>query len=242
LLPLPGVVPAPLHAQPAPSATAAPASVQHVFDQLVKAIGDPSPSPRLEITSAIASELPDIILASGWYAWIATSSRSAAPSALTPSNALAAVLGHELAHCFRGFRAARDFGNDVYINWEHSVTRQQIVTEETEADMFSGFYSHIAGYDAISITRPSSKKYTSDSISVTNCRDISRRMTVRRFAVRDGDRLRKLAAMFDMGTFLTLAREYPEAQRCYDQVITQFPSREAVEQCRRCIRRSRRSR
>ena len=67
-------------------------------------------------------------------------------------NVLSYILAHELAHHYQnhGYTskfAALDFSNDIDEKQEKS---QQKIDDETQADVYAGFYSHIAGYDALS--------------------------------------------------------------------------------------------
>ncbi len=66
-------------------------------------------------------------------------------------NVLSYILGHELAHHYQnhGYTsryATLDFSNEIDKKKEKS---QQKIDDETQADIYAGFYSHIAGYDAL---------------------------------------------------------------------------------------------
>ena len=68
-------------------------------------------------------------------------------------NALAYILAHELGHHYRGHGwvtqfASLDFSNEIEKKKESD---QQKVDDETEADIYAGFYAHIAGYNALSV-------------------------------------------------------------------------------------------
>jgi len=67
-------------------------------------------------------------------------------------DALAYILAHELAHsyCRHGWHtqfAALDFSNQTDEKVESLELR---IDDETQADIYAGFFSHIAGYDALS--------------------------------------------------------------------------------------------
>ena len=66
-------------------------------------------------------------------------------------NVLAYILAHELAHHYQnhGYSsrfASLDFSNEIDKKKEKS---QQKIDNETQADVYAGFYSHIAGYNAL---------------------------------------------------------------------------------------------
>ena len=64
---------------------------------------------------------------------------------------MAYILAHELAHsyCRHGWHtqfAALDFSNQTD---EKVESLEQRIDDETQADIYAGFFSHIAGYDAL---------------------------------------------------------------------------------------------
>ena len=68
-------------------------------------------------------------------------------------NALAYILSHELAHsyCRHGWHtqfAALDFSNQIDEDLESFEKR---IDNETQADVYAGFFSHIAGYNALDV-------------------------------------------------------------------------------------------
>lgn len=201
--------------------------IRRVFDELVAAIHDPARPPRLEVVTdssmSIACYDPgervirvDVRL----YQLFRLFGKDSL-------NALASVLGHELAHCYKGFSAARGRKSIDYMSRMAAIVQHRDISEETQADLFSGFYGRIAGYDVVRVT-PSVLESVYEAYKIPpgangDYLSLADRKSV---AVRAGDRLRSLFPVFDAANFLTLARQYPEAQRCYDHVIREFPGRE----------------
>ena len=79
-------------------------------------------------------------------------------------NALAYILSHELAHsyCRHGWHtqfAALDFSNQIDEDLESFEKR---IDNETQADVYAGFFSHIAGYNAIDVAGDFLKKIYSE--------------------------------------------------------------------------------
>ena len=79
-------------------------------------------------------------------------------------NALAYILSHELAHsyCRHGWHtqfAALDFSNQID---EDLASFEKRIDNETQADVYAGFFSHIAGYNALDIAGDFLKKVYSE--------------------------------------------------------------------------------
>lgn len=200
--------------------------IQKVFDDLVDAVDDPAKRPQLIVTNSadvkVANYTPGeriVRVDLRFYEVCRTFGKDSL-------NALAAVLGHELAHCYRGFCAAREFGNGPYRDRLHRIAHEKIVSEETEADLYGGFYARIAGYDATRVT-PEVLEKVYDTFGLPDTlQDYLPKQQRKSIAMRVEDQLRHLLPAFDAANFLALARQYPEAQRCYDHVVRDFPSRE----------------
>lgn len=106
-------------------------------------------------------------------------------------------------------------------------SKDSVVKYEEEADYFSGFYTRMAGYDALEIVPkvlemlyqeygdPKNKWYP----------DLQGR---KRIALGVSERLEELIPVFDAATCLALIQWYPEAVQCLDTVIAIFPSRELL--------------
>ena len=128
-------------------------TVINVYTDIVNAIGNNSPrAPRLEFKNSErnpASFNPfkkEIILE---YKVLEICSSFGADSL----NALSYILAHELAHsyCRHGWQtqfASIDFSNQIDKNVEAFEKR---IDNETQADIYAAFFSHIAGYQALDV-------------------------------------------------------------------------------------------
>ncbi|MBS1910887.1 MAG: hypothetical protein JST22_02765 [Bacteroidetes bacterium] len=202
------------------------AAIERVFNDLVRSIHDTSLPPRLEVTDGsnvtVAAYFPGervVRVDARLYEVCRTFGTDA-------DNALAVVLGHELVHCYRGFRAAREFGNGAYRDDLHRMASEKIVSEETEADLIGGFYCRMAGYDGTRVM-PELLEKVYDAFNIPDTlQDYLPKSGRKTIALRVGNQLSRLLPIFDAANFLSLARRYAEVQRCYDHVLRWFPSRE----------------
>jgi hypothetical protein len=150
------------------------------------------------------------------------------------TNCLALLLGHELAHFYRGHSWGGDFGSRFStlaagqtVLLESASAAQRLIYE-TQADESAGLYCYLAGYDglgaaAVAIPRiydayqipPEATGYPSRSERV-------------RIAAESAKHLALLLPVFEAGNLLFLAGQYEEAARTLDTLADQFPSPEIL--------------
>lgn len=131
------------------------ATVETVYNNLITAIGDhskiapPIQLSRTESRVAYFSPTKQTIYVEEKFLELC---KSLGPDSL---NALSFILGHELAHFYRnhGWVSSSGLGyvgSDMQTDWKNiSQSEDNHAKDEAEADIFSGFYGLIAGYNAM---------------------------------------------------------------------------------------------
>jgi tetratricopeptide (TPR) repeat protein len=208
-----------------------------VLDDLTRAIGDGRTKPTLRVLPTHVRERMQVAWYVPHYNEITIEERiyDAFASIGTDSlEALAWLLGHELAHCYANHGWVTDYGNgvadlDVGRTLE-DLHRQmgRIVEMETEADYYGGLFGHVAGYDALGAAPQALAamyhEYGFDA-KLAGYPQLEERQEIAR---RAHDGLRRLLPAFDAGNSLLLVREYGDAARCFDFVARTLPSREIL--------------
>jgi len=144
-------------------------------------------------------------------------------------NALSYILAHELAHHYNNHDflakyATLDFSNEVDQEIESS---QQRIDDESEADIYAGFFSHIAGYDALSVAEQFLDQiYAEYNLPHTlpNYPTLIERKTIIQKNKEDFEILRTI---FDNANILMALGEYVYAQDFFEYILNKgFTSRE----------------
>ena len=212
-------------------------TVENVYDDLVRAIGDGRAAPTLSI-------LPRGIDAGMKVAWFSPGSdvlhieerafdlcRRVGADSL---NALAALLGHELAHYYKDHDWPGDFGNgyaDLEVGQrirQLERATERLVEYESEADYFGGFFGYVAGYNTLGVTpallRLVYDEYELDA-TIPGYPSLADRQEI---ASRSQHQLAALVPAFDAGRQLLLLHEHDTAALCFDFISRTFPSREVL--------------
>ena len=209
-------------------------TTRRVFAELVQAIGDGRPPPALRLqpagarSSLVASLFPrrhELVLGERAFDLCAAQG----PDSLA---ALAFLLGHELAHYYRGHGWTGDFGQrfaELDVGRTHHLfdaVRQ--VELETEADYFGGFAGHLAGYRSLDAASPLLESiYTTYGLEadLEGYPTLAERQQIARRATADLD---QLIPIFAAGRRLLLLQQYSAAFRCFVHIAQTFPSREIL--------------
>lgn len=149
-------------------------------------------------------------------------------------DALAFVLGHELAHYYKGHDWTADFVRntaDLAVGRTLkglAASSRRSIEVETESDYFSGFYGRMAGYQPLeaaggALARIYAEYDLGDQLA--GYASLAERQTM---AERTAGQLRELIPVFDGGNWLLLTGRYTEAAACFDYVGRSFPSREIL--------------
>jgi len=144
-------------------------------------------------------------------------------------NVLSYILAHELGHHYRhhGWMtqyASLDFSTEIDKKQESG---QQRVDDETESDIYAGFYAHIAGYDALSVADQFLdriyKEYDLPD-SLPNYPTLMQRKKVINQNRSDFD---KLKIVFDVANISMSVGQYDYAQELFSYILDKgFTSRE----------------
>lgn len=231
---------APLTAQTAAELRTA----EGVYSELARQFQDGRTPPGLELSEAFGEpamfwpKREAVVLESAAY----EVARSLGADSL---NALAYLLGHELAH-FYGEHAERagflrtfsqlavadtlaamtdNAGRRARVQFE----RQQRLQLETEADLKAGFAAYLAGYEPLPVApallRSLYSTYRLDTAKVGGHPPLSDRIRVAEIA---GETLNGLIQMFEGGVAMLVIGRYDEAARVFDHLVRAFPSREML--------------
>ncbi len=147
-------------------------------------------------------------------------------------DALAMVLGHELAHFFKDHGWGMAFGTaneDLEVAskiYKLKLTPQRKTECEAQADYYGGLFGYMAGYRSLNVGKDFFEKlYTAAKIP-----DVTSGYPTRQERMKIGDNskkmLEKLIAVFEAGNLLVVTDDFERAASCYDHIIATFPSRE----------------
>ena len=210
---------------------------QKIFDDLVRAIGVGRTKPRLRLLGGGA----DGALQVAWYApqqnAIVLEERfydlctSLGPDSL---NGLGFILGHELAHYYNNHYWEKDFASS-FANLSVGTTLKglnldpaTLVKNEAEADLFGGFYGHIAGYNTLGLAPTLLERIYAEyglDAQLEGYPPLAERQQV---AAKALEKLHRKVPIFEAGHRLLLLGQYEEAGRCFDLIGRTFASREIL--------------
>ncbi len=208
-------------------------SIQNVFDHLVTAYGSAKSTPQLVVltkkqkTPAYyeASPKPIIKVDATFY----TLCKSFGKDSL---NALSIVISHELAHYYNDHTFCSDFAfavnktDKAYANKLKSVSKNERMSLETQADYKGLFYAAIAGYTPFEIYAPLLdgvyKSYSLQAINPGYPSKAERKEIARNAQMKAA----QLYTVFKQGITNKENKKYTEAITAFEEVNTYFPSRE----------------
>lgn len=147
-------------------------------------------------------------------------------------NALAMVLGHELAHFYKDHGWGMAFGTaneDLEVAskiYKLKLTSERKTECEAQADYYGGLFAYMAGYKSLDVGPKFFKElYTAAALpAVTNgYPTLQERMKI---GANSKKKLEKLIAVFEAANLLNATDDFERAASCYDHIISVFPSRE----------------
>ncbi|NKB68931.1 MAG: hypothetical protein GKR89_17835 [Candidatus Latescibacteria bacterium] len=213
------------------------AVAQKVFADLVRAVGDGRPQPRLQL-------VPPAERGPMQVAWFDPRSKvlsveerlydTCAAMGADSLDALALMIGHELAHYYKDHGWGGDFGNGFAdLSAGRAVQslgadRKRLVEMEAAADYFGAFYGYLAGYKTLDVAPAVLQRVYNVfglKAQMAGYPDLDERQKIAR---RSLEKVRDLVPVFEAGGLLALVGLYEEAARCFDYVAYEFPSREMI--------------
>jgi tetratricopeptide (TPR) repeat protein len=226
----------------APASSGAPPGTKEtvarqVYSRIIKAIGDARPAPTLQFVCDSAGQANRVAWFDPTTKTIALEERAydicshAGPDSL---NALAFLLGHELAHYYKDHAWGGDFGSgnaDLSSGrtiGKASGTLDEMLTLETQADEFGAFFGHLAGYHTLAIAPallPAIYEGFHLSQRLNGYPSLTERVTI---ANRSAERLESLIPLFESAERLLVIGGYRQAGVLFDEVARVFPSREVL--------------
>lgn len=147
---------------------------------------------------------------------------------------IAYILSHELAHHYSnhgwtfstGFTYYTEAGQDIEENTDYSSERLQRKKDESQADLFGGFFSQISGYNALSVGEETLKTIY-DEYKIRDSRSyptLQERIDIVNFNIKKSI---DLAEIFHFGNMSLLSGNLKEAKECFEEIIkNNFVSRE----------------
>ena len=227
-----------LHAQqPLPEDHPKVVTAGKVFDDLIRAIGDGRTRPSLRLLPRETKNRLQV-------AWFVPQQNTVnleervydlcASLGADSLDALAVLLGHELAHYYKDHGWVGDFGNgfaDLEVGKQLREIRRdesKLVEFETEADYFGGFFGYIAGYNTLDIAPETLARIYAEYELDERIRGYPPLAERQEIARRSVEQLRRLVPVFEAGNRLLLIGRRVDAARCFDYIARTFPSREIL--------------
>ena len=147
-------------------------------------------------------------------------------------NALALVLGHELAHFYKDHGWGYSFGTaNEYLKVSEKIYKLQLtpahkVEKESQADYYGGLFGYMAGYNTLAVGADFFSKF----YATAKVPDVTTGYPTKqeRMSICDNSLalLKQLIPVYEAANYLVLLGEYEKAASLYDHIMVTFPSRE----------------
>jgi tetratricopeptide (TPR) repeat protein len=147
-------------------------------------------------------------------------------------NALALVLGHELAHFYKDHTWGYDFATkNVYLKISEKIytvneSESRKAEMETQADYYGGLFGYMAGYNTLSVGGAFFEKFYHKADVPDETYGYPTLQERMKICETSANMLSKMIPMFDAANYLVLIGEYEKAGNIYDNILATFPSRE----------------
>jgi len=212
-------------------------ATQRVFDDLVLAFGDRRTPPQLHM-------VPRSVRNKARLAWynpqqhrLTLEERAydlCVEHGADSLDALAFLLGHELAHFYENHGWVGDFGNgfaDLQVGQTLQAVERSIdemIKVETQADYVGGFYGYLAGYRTLDVAPILLRRiYQAYALGdqIPGYPALAERQEIARRAAQD---LHRMIPIFDASHRVLMLLHYETAARCFEFIARSFNSREIL--------------
>ncbi|RAR71495.1 M48 family metalloprotease [Flavobacterium aciduliphilum] len=202
---------------------------QKVFNNITNSVGNNFPSPpKLNFINSVDK----IAYTYNGSVFLEKKALNLLCSFDDSQDALAYVLSHELAHHYLnhtwmkniGFTYTSELKNQLNKDVK-SINNRKI--EETQADLFGGFFSQISGYNSLTIAE-NVLKLLYKNYNLPETIEGYPSLTDRENIVKNNlEELDKLSIVFKMGNLMVATEDYKNALKCYEHILSKkFTSRE----------------
>ena len=202
---------------------------QNVFNNITNSVGNNFPSPPK--LTFITSESKVAYISNG-NVYLEIKALDLLCEQPNKEDALAYILSHELAHHYLNHSWMKNIGFTFTSELKKqlnkdvkTVTNRKI--EETQADLFGGFFSQISGYNSLQIAEKVLevlyKNYKLPEI-IEGYPSLTDRENIVKNNIEE---LNKLSLIFKMGNLMVATEDYNNALKCYEHILSKkFTSRE----------------
>jgi tetratricopeptide (TPR) repeat protein len=148
------------------------------------------------------------------------------------SNALALVLGHELAHFYKDHTWGYDFATkNEYLKISEKIytvneDESRKAEMETQADYYGGIIGYMSGYNTLSVGGAFFDKFYHKADVPNETYGYPTLQERMKICETSTAMLNKMIPLFDAANYLVLIGEYEKAGNIYDNILSTFPSRE----------------
>ena len=207
--------------------------IKDIFDNLILSIGNSFPeAPKLKLNQqvgvAVYSPSKKTISIDSEIYKICRTFKS------DSLNAMAYILGHELAHHYlnHGWLDENYDDDDQNLSFIKHIKVNTIdsikqLESEIQADLFGGFFAHIAGYNSLKIAPSLLKKIYKEYKLKDNLKGYPTLAERQVIVQKQLDKLEELKSVFDAATIALASGFYPGAEEGFDFIIKKgFTSRE----------------
>jgi hypothetical protein len=222
---------------PGESPTAKENVARRVYSRLIKAIGDARPAPVLQFIHDGAGSANRVAWFDPATKTVALEERAydiCSSSGQDSLNAIAFLLGHELAHYYKDHGWGGDFGSgNADLSSGRAIGRtsgtlDEMLMIETQADEFGAFFGHLAGYQPLAVA-PALLPAIYDGFHLSQrlpgYPSLPERVTIAR---RSAEHLESLIPMFEGAGRLLVIGGFRQAGVLFDEVARVFPGREVL--------------
>jgi hypothetical protein len=193
-----------------------------VFNNITNSVGNNFPSPpKLHFSDSVDK----VAYISNGNVFLEKKALNLLCSLDNCEDAVAYVISHELAHHYLNHSWMKNIGftytSELKIQLKNdlnSINSRKI--EETQADLFGGFFSQISGYNSLSIAE-NVIKLLYKNYNLPEIMDDYPSLTDRINIINNNlEELNKLSIVFKIGNLMIATEDYDNAVKCYEHILS----------------------